>query len=144
MRVRILCRIILLWLLVGGSHADAQSAAAIAVQESNPTRATGTTNAQSNGSAPQLRQTAQTLDEIIERVTKRERQEIETISIYKPIVETYIQDVKADAQMGTLPKSDLYFLGQADFRGQLKSTPCWSAPERETYCGRLIQQDSCK
>lgn len=120
MRARILCRTYLLWSLVWGPHASAQSTVAATVQESDPTNSRGTANTQSGASAPQIQQTAHSLEEIIERVTQRERQETETISSYRPIFETYVQNVRADAQMGTLPKSDFYFLGQADFRGQLK------------------------
>jgi hypothetical protein len=56
-------------------------------------------------------------NEIIERILKREPEEDETISGYAPIIETYIQEQKSDSLMGTLPKTDVYFLGQADFRG---------------------------
>ena len=46
--------------------------------------------------------------------------EITTIDLYSPIIETYIQEVKFKPAFGTVPKSDYYFLGQADFRGRLK------------------------
>ena len=55
--------------------------------------------------------------EIIERVFQREKEQVEIIASYAPIVETYIQIEKSDPLMGTLPKHDYYFLGQADFRG---------------------------
>ncbi len=42
---------------------------------------------------------------------------MEIITNYSPIVETYIQVEKSDPLMGTLPKNDFYFLGQANFRG---------------------------
>ncbi|HEY2548172.1 MAG TPA: hypothetical protein VGI46_19020, partial [Candidatus Acidoferrum sp.] len=58
------------------------------------------------------------MNEIIDRVFKRENEEVEIIESYAPIVETYIQLEKPDTLMGTLPKSDLYFLGIADFRGK--------------------------
>jgi hypothetical protein len=60
------------------------------------------------------------LDEIIERIIKREHEEIAAFDLYAPVIETYAQEVKFDAAMGTVPKSDFYFLGQADFRGRLK------------------------
>lgn len=52
---------------------------------------------------------------IIERVFKREKEEEEIIASYTPIVETYIQVEKSDALIGTVPKSDFYFLGIADY-----------------------------
>ncbi|MGC2526821.1 MAG: hypothetical protein WA639_03680 [Candidatus Acidiferrum sp.] len=53
--------------------------------------------------------------EVVERVFQREKQEDEIIATYSPIVETYIQVEKSDPLMGTLPKNDFYFLGQANF-----------------------------
>ena len=48
---------------------------------------------------------------------------METIENSSPIVETYIQEEKSDPLMGTVPKRDLYFLGQGDFRGKVYESP---------------------
>jgi hypothetical protein len=63
---------------------------------------------------------ALTHDQIIERTIAREKEEIEALKRYSPIIETYIQEVRPDKQLGIAPKADLYFLGQADFRKRLK------------------------
>jgi hypothetical protein len=55
-----------------------------------------------------------TVDQAIDRIIAREHDEIAAIRRYSPIVETYIQDMKADPEMGILPVKDHYFLGQAD------------------------------
>src|ERR1700719_1643782 len=55
-----------------------------------------------------------TVDQAIDRIIAREHDEIATIRRYNPIIETYIQDVKPDKDMGTVPVRDHYFLGQAD------------------------------
>lgn len=55
-----------------------------------------------------------TVDQAIDRVIARERDEVASIRRYSPIVETYIQDMKADPAMGILPVKDHYFLGQAE------------------------------
>jgi hypothetical protein len=60
------------------------------------------------------------MDEIIDRVIKREHDEVAAFDLYSPIIETYIQELKFKQAFGTVPKSDYYFLGQADFRGRLK------------------------
>lgn len=61
------------------------------------------------------------LDEIIDRVIKRENHDqTPAFDMYSPIIETYIQEVRFDQTAGTVPKSDYYFLGRADFRGRLK------------------------
>lgn len=56
----------------------------------------------------------------IDRIIAREKEEIDAFSQYSPIIETYIQEVRPDKQLGVVPKSDFYFLGQADFRPRLK------------------------
>jgi len=60
------------------------------------------------------------LDEIIDQVIKRERDEIAAFDGYNPVIETYIQEVNFHPSLGTIPKRDYYFLGQADFRQRLK------------------------
>jgi len=60
------------------------------------------------------------MDEIIERMIAREKDEMVAVNQYSPIIETYIQEVRSNKTLGLVPKSDFYFLGQADFRGRLK------------------------
>jgi hypothetical protein len=55
-----------------------------------------------------------TVDQAIDRIIAREHDEVGVIRQYSPIVETYIQDMKADAEMGIMPARDHYFLGQAE------------------------------
>src|ERR1700722_7573466 len=81
----------------------------------------GTASAQNNQTAdqtqPQAGATAgpvTTVDQAIDRVIAREHEEIATIRRFNPVIETYIQDMKPDKEMGTMPVRDHYFLGQAD------------------------------
>jgi hypothetical protein len=55
-----------------------------------------------------------TVNEAIDRVIARERDEVAAIRGYRPITETYVQDMKSDPQLGIVPAGDHYFLGQAD------------------------------
>jgi hypothetical protein len=55
-----------------------------------------------------------TVDQAIDRVIAREHDQIATIRRFSPIIETYIQDMKSDKEMGAIPVKDHYFLGQAD------------------------------
>jgi len=55
-----------------------------------------------------------TVDQAIDRLIAREHDEIATIRRYNPIIETYIQDMKPDKDMGSVPVKDHYYLGQAD------------------------------
>ena len=55
-----------------------------------------------------------TVDQAVDRVIAREHDEIATIRHYNPLIETYIQDMKPDKDMGAVPVHDHYYLGQAD------------------------------
>ena len=55
-----------------------------------------------------------TVNQAIDRIIAREHDEIATIRRYNPIIETYIQDMKPDKDMGAVPVHDHYFLGQAN------------------------------
>jgi hypothetical protein len=57
--------------------------------------------------------TATTVSQAIERIVAREHDEITTIRRFNPIIETYIQDMKPDKELGAVPVRDHYFLGQA-------------------------------
>jgi hypothetical protein len=55
-----------------------------------------------------------TADQAIDLIIAREHEEVSIIRQYTPIVETYVQDMKPDAEMGIVPVKDHYFLGQAE------------------------------
>lgn len=55
-----------------------------------------------------------TANQAVDRIIAREHDEIATIRRYNPIIETYIQDMKPDKDMGAIPVRDHYFLGQAN------------------------------
>ena len=58
--------------------------------------------------------TVTTADQAIDLIIAREHDEVSVIKQYSPIVETYVQDMKPDAEMGIVPVKDHYFLGQAE------------------------------
>jgi hypothetical protein len=73
--------------------------------------------------------------DLVDRIFKREKQQVETIENFAPIVETYIQEEKSDPLMGTVPKKDLYFLGQGDFRGKTMKVHSMTA---KTHTGSFL------
>jgi hypothetical protein len=82
---------------------------------------TGVASAQTTQTADQTQPQAgatgapvTTVDQAIDRVIAREHEEIATIRRFNPVIETYIQDMKPDKDMGAVPVKDHYFLGQAD------------------------------
>ena len=55
-----------------------------------------------------------TEQQVISGIIAREHQEVATLRHYSPIVETYIQDMRWDQQLGEVPEKDHYYLGVAD------------------------------
>jgi hypothetical protein len=55
-----------------------------------------------------------TMDQAVDRVIARENNLIKFLSPRTPIVETYLQDLTQDLQLGPIPQDDHYFLGRMD------------------------------
>ncbi|HVI07639.1 MAG TPA: M48 family metalloprotease [Candidatus Binatia bacterium] len=55
-----------------------------------------------------------TMDQVVDRFIEREHLLIKALSNRTPVVETYLQDLTADPQLGPVPSSDHYFLGRMD------------------------------
>ncbi len=60
-------------------------------------------------------QQPRTMDQVIDRVITNENRLNQQIRQYSPLVETYIQNLKPDKELGYVPAGDKYFLGRADF-----------------------------
>jgi len=60
-------------------------------------------------------QAPRTMDEAIDRVVTNENRLYNSMKNYSPLVETYIQNLKPDKDLGYVPGGDKYFLGRADF-----------------------------
>src|ERR1700739_270217 len=56
-----------------------------------------------------------TMEQVVDRVTSNEQKLYGQIRQYSPLVETYIQNLKPDKDLGYVPAGDKYFLGRADF-----------------------------
>src|SRR5579864_4830893 len=56
-----------------------------------------------------------TMEEVVDRVVVTENHLNQEIRKYAPLVETYIQNLRPDKQLGFTPAGDKYFLGRADF-----------------------------
>jgi len=61
------------------------------------------------GAAP-----ATTMDQVVDRSIEREHALMEPLKNRMPLVETYLQNLKPDPQLGPVPKEDHYFLGRMD------------------------------
>jgi hypothetical protein len=55
-----------------------------------------------------------TMNEVVDRAIVREHALMEFLKNRKPLVETYLQNLRFDEQLGTVPREDHYFLGRLD------------------------------
>src|SRR6266852_634005 len=53
------------------------------------------------------------LDQVVERIISQEQAEMNSIRPYSPLVETYIQNLRGDKDLGSVPAGDRYFMGRA-------------------------------
>jgi Peptidase family M48 len=65
--------------------------------------------------APASADQPRTMDDVIDRVITNENRANQQIRQFSPLVETYIQNLKPDKDLGYVPAGDKYFLGRADF-----------------------------
>ncbi|MGB2636757.1 MAG: M48 family metalloprotease [Candidatus Acidiferrum sp.] len=64
-----------------------------------------------------------TMDQAVDKVISNEQRLYGQIRNYSPIVETYIQNLKPDKDLGDVPAGDKYFLGRADFQKGVNLVP---------------------
>jgi hypothetical protein len=55
-----------------------------------------------------------TMDQVVDRVIGREKDLIKLLAPRTPLVETYLQNLAQDPQLGPIPQDDRYFLGRMD------------------------------
>jgi hypothetical protein len=108
------------------SQPSTQPAAAVATQTA-PTvpasqpAATDAQSAQSTAPAPTPSALPQptTMDQVVDRFIEREHELMKALSTRTPVVETYLQNLTADPQLGPVPSADHYFLGRMDMGEQV-------------------------
>lgn len=54
-------------------------------------------------------------NQMIDKAIAREKEVIKTVKERAPLVETYIQNMRPDPQLGQVPESDQHFLGRVEF-----------------------------
>jgi Peptidase family M48 len=79
-----------------------------AQQSANPAASASTASAPST-----------TMDQVVDRAIEREHALVEMLKTRTPFVETYLQNLKFDRQLGPIPVQDHYFLGRMDLGDSL-------------------------
>ena len=81
-------------------------------------------------------------DMAVDKITARETLFLTGLKQYSPMVETYIQNMRPDKELGSVPASDEYFLGRVKLETQMQDVnflPAQKAPEassvHKTFAG---------
>jgi hypothetical protein len=53
------------------------------------------------------------VDQVVDRIISQEQAEMNSLRAYSPMVETYIQNLRGDKDLGAVPAGDKYFMGRA-------------------------------
>jgi hypothetical protein len=104
------------------SQPPTQPATATSAPTQQPAAAPAQGNAAAAPTAPTPQAAAQpqstaaptTLEQVVDRAIEREKALLEMLKNRTPLVETYLQNLKNDPQLGPMPKEDHYFLGRLD------------------------------
>jgi hypothetical protein len=106
---------------------------------------TMTAAAQQSASSPQnsqpvaATQTSQTppatMDQVVDRVILREKTLIKFLSPRTPVVETYLQNLTQDPQLGPIPQDDHYFLGRMDLSDSIDRSDFLQEKDKSKYEG---------
>ncbi|MGH9743166.1 MAG: M48 family metalloprotease, partial [Candidatus Acidiferrum sp.] len=87
-------------------------------QQTSPQQATQQQVPQQQALQPQP-----SMNEVVDKIVAQEQVEVQSLRQYSPIVETYIQLLRSDKELGTVPKSDKYFLGRAELANGVELEP---------------------
>src|SRR5579862_6169617 len=71
--------------------------------------------------------TTTNLNQLVDKIISQEQAEMQSLRQYSPLVETYIQNLRADKDLGTVPDGDRYFLGRAELAKGLDLEPLTNA-----------------
>ena len=99
------------------SSDSTQAPAAAAAQPQEPQSQTQQTTAPAPTPSAMAQPT--TMDQVVDRFIEREHGLMKALSNRTPVVETYLQNLSADPQLGPVPSEDHYFLGRMDMGVQV-------------------------
>jgi hypothetical protein len=79
-----------------------------------------------------------TMDQVVNLFIQREHGLMKMLSNRTPVVETYLQNLSSDAQLGPIPSDDHYFLGRLDMGETVDRKDYLKDEEKEGMQARLL------
>src|SRR5882724_10102065 len=90
------------------------SLSAVAQQTAAPSSSSTPQTTQPTTSTTPAAAQPTTMDQVVDRTIEREHGLMDFLKTRTPLVETYLQNLKLDPQLGPVPSQDHYFLGRID------------------------------
>ncbi|MGB7517452.1 MAG: M48 family metalloprotease [Candidatus Acidiferrum sp.] len=78
-----------------------------------------------------------TIDQALDRIIANEQRMYGQMRNYSPLVETYIQNLRPDKDLGEVPAGDKYFLGRADFQKGVNLVPLTDTGKNHKVVGSI-------
>lgn len=99
----------------------------------SPVSTTPAATPQTNLTAPS------SFDQVVDRVVGRERAFNEQMRAVQPLVETYIQTLSPDHELGLVPSGDNYFLGRLNLKNGVEDRSFLEAPKGQGFLSRFTK-----
>lgn len=107
-------------------------------QSSQPQVSTGSAPAQVQTQSAPPAPSATSFNEVVDRMVEREHFFVAQMRHMHPLVETYIQNMRGDKEMGSIPVNDHYFLGRLDLSQGTDDRSYLTQPGfRQRFMGKL-------
>ena len=91
-----------------------QTSASSDAAQAGPAQSAANSAATAPAPTPSALPQPTTMDQVVDRFIEREHGLMKALSNRTPVVETYLQNLTADPQLGPVPSADHYFLGRLD------------------------------
>src|SRR4051812_14352338 len=78
-------------------------------------------------------------DQVVDRIVVREHAFNEQMRTLRPLVETYIQTLSPDHELGLVPSSDNYFLGRLNLKNGVEDRSFLEAPKGQGFLSRFAK-----
>jgi hypothetical protein len=83
-----------------------------------------------------------TMDQVVDRVILREKELVKFLSPRTPLVETYLQNLTQDPQLGPVPQDDHYFLGRMDLSDSIDRNDYLDGNNNDKGKGKVEKAES--